>query len=99
MKTVKSLQEIAELVDSKVWAKNGYERVYLDNMGYSTKKATARVYIYSPEPGEVLVGATVECASQPQAWCDGQRRSLIEGVSQWLLDILLEADEADEVRE
>jgi hypothetical protein len=50
MKTTKNINQVAEILGRKVWAKQGdnglIERIYFNEVGYNTKKVSTKAYIY-----------------------------------------------------
>ena len=68
MKTQLTAQELAQIVDGKVWNGNGQERIYFNQFGYNTKKMTTKAYCYIVD-GEIKVSVFVDCPSQPMSWC------------------------------
>lgn len=67
MKTQLSINEIAEKIGKSVWVKGDVQRIYLNDIGFNTKKMKTTAYIYLVE-GEVLVSAFVDCWNQPINW-------------------------------
>jgi hypothetical protein len=68
-----TIEQLAELMNKKVWAKNGLKRIYLNDAGYNTKKMTTKAFIFQNEDGKFCVSVSIDCPSQSFSWIKSQQ--------------------------
>lgn len=71
MKATITIEELAQRMGEVVWAKGTLKRIYLNNIGYNTKKMSTKAYIYEKN-GEFVPVVTVDCPCQSYEWADSQ---------------------------
>ena len=90
---MKTLQELSEKLNGKLWSKNGLERLYV-NKGYNTKKMKTTTYVEIKDE-EFVVKCYVECESQPFEWCKSQAQIVKENLEEDIAEILKENTETE----
>lgn len=76
MNTQINLERLAQLVDGKIWQKNGFTRIYLNDFK-STKKTEIKVWV-EIENNSIYVNARVFCPSQSRTWNENYRNELLD---------------------
>lgn len=90
---MKRLKELSEkLKEGQYWVKGSVERIYINSLGWNTKKMTTKTFIYLDEVGEFKVSCFIDCPSQPMTWINSQKNSIIDKVK-----IMLEEALSDKV--
>jgi len=94
MKTNLTIENIAELIGEKVWAKGDLKRIYVKSVGYNTNKMKTTAYIYKKD-NEVCFSAHVDCYNQGAVWC-GQRAEEAKGEMIAMVEAILPENETIE---
>ncbi len=87
MRTI-SIEQLAELLNGKLWTKNELKRIYLD-AGYNTKKMTTKTYVYEKNARFVVV-CNIECPSQADQWINSQENEIIDSINERIAGIIEE---------
>lgn len=74
-----TIEKLAERIGEKVWAKEELKRIYLNHVGYNTKKMSTKTYIFEKD-GEFIVSCNIDCPSQPYQWIKSQQKEVIESI-------------------
>lgn len=91
---MKTLTELNEKLNGRIWSKNGIERIYLDE-GYNTKKMKTTTYVQVINDSFV-VKCFIECPSQDYNWIKSQQERVIESVEEKIEEILNPTEEVEE---
>lgn len=62
-----------------VWTKGDLKRIYLNGVGYNTKKMSTKAFIYEKD-GEFRVSVNIDCPSQPYQWIESQEAEVRESI-------------------
>lgn len=95
---MKTLDQLNEKLNGKIWEKAGKKRIYLDK-GHNTKKMKTTTYVEQNENGEFVVKCFIDCPSQNWNWIKSQQEKVIEGVEEDIETILNPKQEISEVEE
>ena len=71
-----NLEMLAEKLNGKIWEKGNLKRLYLNNVGYNTKKMKTTAYVYVNEAGSFDVSVYIDCPSQHPSWIKSEREGL-----------------------
>lgn len=74
MKTTLTIHQLADLLGKSVWEKGELSRIYMNNVGYNTKKMSTKAFMFIKD-GEIIFSATVECPSQDEGWIMSQEET------------------------
>ena len=66
-----TMEQLAEKMDVKIWQKGDIKRIYLNDVGYNTKKMTTKTFIYEKD-GEFMVSCYIDCPTQAVQWIKSQ---------------------------
>ena len=79
MKQQLTIEQLAERMNRTVWSKGDLKRIYLNGVGYNTKKMSTKAYIYQAQDGIFKVWLKIECPSQHSSWITSQEDKVREG--------------------
>lgn len=85
-----TIEQLAVAMNKSLFTKSATPRIYL-NEGFNTKKMKTTTYIYEVG-GEFKISCFIDCPSQPMAWINSQKESVIEGVENMIADTLKKAE-------
>lgn len=74
-----TLEQLAEKLNSTVWAKGDLKRIYLNDAGYNTKKMTTKAFVFEKD-GEFLVSVKIDCPSQHYNWIKDQEEKVKDSI-------------------
>lgn len=86
MKTIK-IERLAELMSYTLWSKGDMKRIYLNDVGYNTKKMSTKAFIFEKH-GQFLVSCRIECPSQDINWIKSQEEEVMESIYSKIEDVV-----------
>lgn len=69
------LNKCTDSMNFRAWEKGGKKRIYINQLGYNTKKMSTKVWLELSDTVHAM--CIIECPSQPQSWIDSQRNELL----------------------
>lgn len=71
-----TIYELAERLGKRVWESGIIKRIYINDVGYNTRKTSTVVFIW--QDGDTFkVSCYIECPSQSYTWINSQKRIII----------------------
>lgn len=74
-----TIEQLAEKLGKTVWSKGELKRIYLNNVGYNTKKMSTKAFIYEKD-GDFRVSVNIDCPSQAYQWIESQEKEVRESI-------------------
>ena len=71
-------------VKATLWNKGDKERVYLNGLGYNTKKCKTTCYVYVDDNDEIGISVYVDCRTQPYAWVKNVKEEVVEKIENFI---------------
>ena len=75
-----TIEQLAEKLGKSVWSKGDLKRIYLNDVGYNTKKMSTKAFIFQDENKDFKVSCYIDCPSQPYQWIKSQEEEVKEGI-------------------
>lgn len=91
-----SIYELAERLSHtfnlnyKVWEAGDIKRIYINDVGYNTRKMATKTFIWQDEYGEFKVSCHIDCSSQPWNWIRSQQKEVIDNVMERIRKVLVD---------